>query len=80
MLLENHRKQQWRGQSHGPVDKVPHVPLRWLGVRGFESRSGPTSLISRAVEVSHTQRKTGTDVSSGLIFLKQNERRFGSGC
>ena len=57
--------------------KVPHAPLGWPGFVGSDPRCRPTPPISHAMEASHTQSrgKIGTDVSSGLIFLKQKQQK-----
>ena len=75
---------------HGPssvaeqLKFLPPTPLLQSRFTASDPGHRPTPLTSHAVVVSHiqkkTQRKTGTDVSSELIFLKQKKRKVGNGC
>ena len=69
------------GVADGWMVKVPHAPLWWPGICGFRSWVWTNSTHQpRCSSVPHTQwRKTGTGVSSWLIFLKKNTSKKGSG-
>ena len=63
------KKSTLEGWPHGQVVWHPRF-------MSSNPRLRPTSLISHAVAASHIQKsrgKIGTDVSSGLIFLKQKK-------
>ena len=66
-----------RGQPSGIVVKFGVLRFGGLGFVGSDPRHGPTPLIKLCCGGNlHTkERKTGTDVSSGLLFPKQKRGR-----
>ena len=72
-----HQKISLGGWPHGQVVKVQCALLWWPRFTGLDPGCRPTPLIKPCCgDIPHTkQRKTGTDVSSGLICLKQKKKK-----